>query len=209
MAAIEEASFDSEAVAEVAEVSAGPSPLEPLAGRELRGNLPARAALNTEQASGVDGYVNRVHKHGLPKQRIATRLRRLGVTVHSASAADSYDLIVNGDIRVTLRVAYPGLRHHRVTVGGRSYRYRYRTWHFNFHHHGRFSDRYTDFFVCIAVNPKGRDQVFVIPWEQVTGKTFSLHGGRRVYNGRYAPCRDGWERVLDSAKRNRPLRRVA
>lgn len=167
------------------------------------------AESNRNAAGSVYAPVNRVHKHDLPKQRVAARLRRLGAAVHAASAANSYDLTVNGDTRVTLRVAYPGLRRHHVTVGGRSYRYRYRTWHFNFHHHGRFAERYTDFFVCIAVNPEGRDQIFVIPWEKVSGKTFSLHGGRGSYNGRYAQFRDAWDGVLESAKRSGGLRRVA
>lgn len=176
---------------------------------EAQSNAGAIHRSNTGATGGVYVPVNRVHKHDLPKQRVAARLRRLGATVHAASAADPYDLIVNGDTRVTLRVAYPGLRRHRVTVGGRSYRYRYRTWHFNFHHHGRFSERYTDVFVCIAVNPDGRGQTFVIPWEKVSGKTFSLHGGRGTYNGRYAPFRDAWDSVLESAKRGGSLRRVA
>ena len=151
--------------------------------------------------------VNRLDKHDLPKGEVAARLREMGLDVSEASSASSYDLLVNDRVRVTLRVAYPGLRRHRVTVGGRSYRYRYETWHFNFHHHGRLDERYTDFFVCIAVDPKheGRDRVYVIPWEQVSGKTFSLHGGRGTYRGRYAPFADGWEAIGATAA----MRRVA
>lgn len=167
------------------------------------------AGPNTDATSGVEDSVNRVDKHDRPKQSIAARLRRLGATVHAAPAASSYDMLVDGETRVTLRVAYPGLRRHRVTVGGRSYRYRYRSWHFNFHHHGRFAERYTDVFICIAVNPEGRNETFVIPWEQVSGKTFSLHGGRGRYNGRYAEFRDGWERVRARGGAARSLRRVA
>jgi len=210
MAASEDVSFDTETPAESFGEAPGSGSTHLFPGCEAGGDSGvAPAASNTPHGSDVYKAVNRVHKHDLPKQRVAARLRRLGATVRAASAAHSYDLVINGETRVTLRVAYPGLRRHRVTVGGRSYRYRYRTWHFNFHHHGRFSERYTDFFVCIAVNPKGRDQVFVIPWEEVTGKTFSLHGGRGAYNGRYARFRDGWEQVLEAAKRTRSLRRVA
>jgi hypothetical protein len=211
MAVSEETSFDSASMAGTIEDDLGGWAAQLAASDREAGDYGGGEppASNRTTISDVYQSVNRVHKHDLPKQRVAARLRRLGGTVHTASAALSYDLVVGGETRVTLRVAYPGLRRHRVTVGGRSYRYRYRTWHFNFHHHGRFSERYTDFFVCIAVNPKGRDQVFVIPWEEVTGKTFSLHGGRGEYTGRYARFRDGWERVLEAAKRIRPLRRVA
>ncbi len=207
MAATDDASFDRETAVELS--GAAEDFCDSAAAEAPRAAADERPESNSEDGSRVDSSVNRVLKHELPKQRVAARLRRLGATVRAASAASSYDMVVNGDTRVTLRVAYPGLRHHRVTVAGRSYRYRYRTWHFNFHHHGRLADRYTDYFVCIAVNPKGRDEVFVIPWEQVTGKTFSLHGGRGRYNGRYAPFRDGWERVLDNSKGGRTLRHVA
>jgi hypothetical protein len=135
----------------------------------------------------------------------------MGLNVKSVSSALGYDLLVNDEVRVTLRVAFPSLRRHRVTVAGRSYQYRYRTWHFNFHHHGKLSSRYTDVFVCLAVNPRqaSKDETFVIPWEKVTGKTFSLHGGRGRYSGRYAPYRDRWQSISALAKRVSPLRRVA
>jgi len=134
----------------------------------------------------------------------------MGLSVQPVSSATGYDLLVNGDTRVTLRVAFPGLRRHRVTVGGRRYQYRYRTWHFNFHHHGRLKERYTDFFVCLGVTPgeRTKQEIFVIPWEQVTGKTFSLHGGRSPYKGRYAGCRDAWEPIAHAA-RGDGLRSVA
>ena len=154
--------------------------------------------------------MNRTDKHELPKRRVAERLRRLGLNVQTVSSALGYDLLVNDEIRVTLRVAFPSMRRHRVTVSGKSYQYRYRTWHFNFHQHGRLGTRYTDFFVCIAVNPRqSGEDVFVIPWEQVTGKTFSLHGGRGPYSGRYAPRRHDWNAIASAAKRTRVLRHVA
>ena len=147
----------------------------------------------------------------LPKSRVAARLRRMGLTVRSAPSISGYDLVVNGELRVTLRVAFPGLRRHRVTVAGRSYQYRYRTWHFNFHHHGKLKNRYTDVFICIAVNPRhpSREHTFIIPWEKVTGKTFSLHGGRGRYAGRYAQFCNRWELIGTLAKRHAVLRRVA
>lgn len=152
--------------------------------------------------------MNRLDKHDLPKRRVAGRLRRMGLNVKTAPSTAGYDLLVNDEVRVTLRVAFPGLRRHRVTVAGRTYQYRYRTWHFNFHHHGKLKERYTDFFVCLGMHPdqRGKFDTFVIPWEKVTGKTFSLHGGRGEYGGRYAQFRDAWHLLRTSADR---LRRVA
>jgi hypothetical protein len=154
--------------------------------------------------------MNRLDKHDLPKRRIAARLRRMGLTVKNVSSVNGFDLLINDSQRVTLRVAFPGLRRHRVTVAGRTYEYRYRTWHFNFHHHGRLKERYTDFFICLGVNPalRGKYDTFVIPWEKVTGKTFSLHGGRGLYGGRYAAYRDAWN-LLSAPTRQSALRRVA
>jgi len=161
--------------------------------------------------AGVKRTMNRLDKHDLPKRRVAARLRRMGLTVRTVSSANGYDLLVGHDQRVTLRVAFPGLRRHRVTVAGRTYHYRYRTWHFNFHHHGKLKERYTDFFICLGVNPgqRGKWDIFVIPWDKVSGKTFSLHGGRGPYGGRYAPFRDAWHLVAAHSHRTSPLRRVA
>ena len=165
-----------------------------------------RANIDVEQSM----VGNRIDKHQRPKGEVAEQLRSMGLDVLEETGAGSFDLLVNNRTRVTLRVAYPGLRRHRVTVGGRSYRYRYETWHFNFHHHGRLDERYTDFFVCIAIDPKNaaKKQVFVIPWESVTGKTFSLHSGRGVYRGRYAPFLDAWEGIASEARAS-AMRRVA
>jgi hypothetical protein len=155
--------------------------------------------------------MNRLDKHDLPKRRIAARLRRMGLAVRMVSSVSGYDLLVNEDVRVTLRVAFPGLRRHRVTVAGRTYQYRYRTWHFNFHHHGRMKERYTDVFICLGVHPgqPNKCDTFVIPWDKVTGKTFSLHGGRGPYGGRYASYRDAWHLLTAHSHRTSPLRRVA
>ena len=150
-------------------------------------------------------FVNRIVKHELPKRRVAARLRRAGLIVRSVPSTYGYDLLINEHTRVTLRVAFPSSRKHRVTVAGRTYHYRYRTWHFNFHHHGQLDERYTDYFVCIAVNPRqpSREETFVIPWEHVTGKTFSLHGGRGRYAGQYAAFRDRWNLINQGSRRTR------
>jgi len=172
--------------------------------------LEAMGPSNKTTREAVKRTMNRLDKHDMPKRRVAARLRRMGLNVRTMPSTSGYDLLLNDDVRVTLRVAFPGLRRHRVTVAGRSYQYRYRTWHFNFHHHGKLKDRYTDFFVCLGMNPdqRGKFDTFVIPWEKVTGKTFSLHGGRGEYGGRYAQFRDAWH--LLTAPAHRPsLRRVA
>jgi hypothetical protein len=159
----------------------------------------------------VESDVNRVDKHDLPKKRVANRLRRMGLSVRTVPSTLGYDLLVNGTIRVSLRVAFPGMRKHRVSAGGRTYRYRYLTWHFNFHRHGRLDERYTDFFVCVAVVPGRRapEDVFVIPWEALSGKTFSLHGGRRQYAGRYVEYRNQWPALAESCQGPAGLRDVA
>ena len=134
---------------------------------------------------------------------MATRLRRLGLAVRAGSPTLGYDLLVDGHLRVSLRVAFPSKRRHQVTVAGRSYAYQYHSWHFNFHHHGEMRERYADFVVCIAVptHRTGRAQIFVIPWEHLAGKTFSLHAGRRPYAGQYARFRDAWQVVTEAVRR--------
>jgi hypothetical protein len=156
--------------------------------------------------------MNRVRKHLLPKRRIADRLTRAGFRVVAVSPAQGYDLLVNERVRVALRVAFPRKRRHSVTVRGRKYLYRYRSWHFNFHHHGRLDNRYADVFVCLAMKPKqpGRDTAYVIPWEDVSGKTFSLHAGRRRYAGQYAPHREHWRAITEAVGETKSrLRKVA
>ncbi len=162
---------------------------------------------NTEDPPLVVGHmpVNRIDKHDRHKSVVATEIRGQGLDVVQAEGAGSFDLLVDDSVRVALRVAYPGMRRHRVTVGGRTYRYKYETWHFNFHHHGRLDERYTDFFACIAKDPvsANKDRTFVIPWASVSGKTFSLHGGRGTYRGRYAPFLGAWEAIHLASGANR------
>jgi hypothetical protein len=156
--------------------------------------------------------MNRVKKHLLPKRRTAERLRRAGFQVQLLPTSAPYDLLLNERVRVALRVAFPRIRNHHVTVRDRHYTYRYRSWHFNFHHHGKLGKRYTDVFVCIAMEPRNpsREEVFVIPWEAVSGKTFSLHAGQRRYAGQYAKYLNRW-RVITQVVAEAParLRKVA
>ena len=104
----------------------------------------------------------------------------MGLEVKSQLPGSGFDFLVNGRLRVALEVALPHRTTHRVVSRGRRYTYRYRTWHFNFHRHGRLDRRYADFVVCVAHNSRRKrpDDCFVIPWEAISGKTFALHDSR-------------------------------
>lgn len=151
--------------------------------------------------------MDRVQKHLMPKRRVAERLRRMGFRVRTVSPTKGYDLLVNERARVALRVAFPRLRRHHVTVRDRRYTYRYRSWHFNFHHHGKFGKRYADLFVCLAMEPRHptREEAFIIPWESISGKTFSLHAARRRYAGQYAQFLNRW-RLIENTVAETPVR---
>jgi hypothetical protein len=136
--------------------------------------------------------MNRQHKHQVERAAVASRLRRMGFDVQEVPRNGKYDLLVDGQIRVALRVAFPGRYAHTVTVNGRRYAYDYKSWNFNFHRHGRWDRRYCDIFVCIAKQRRAEDEVFVIPASAVTGPTFSLHGAAKPYRGRYASFRNRW-----------------
>ena len=151
--------------------------------------------------------MNRIRKHQLPKRRVAERLRRMGFRVRSVSPTKGYDLLINERARVAMRVAFPRMRRHHVTVRNRRYTYRYRSWHFNFHHHGKFGRRYADAFICMAMEPRhpSREEVFIIPWEAISGKTFSLHASRQRYAGQYAKFMNRWRLIADTVAEN-PVR---
>ena len=143
--------------------------------------------------------MNRQSKHYKARATVATKLGGMGLGVTDVPRAKGYDLLVNGEIRVALRVAFPGRYAHTVTVGGKRYTYNYKSWSFNFHRHGRWDRKYCDVFVCIAKRRSGIDEVFVIPASVVSGPTFSLHGaGTRPYRGRYAQFRDRWAVFTES-----------
>ena len=169
------------------------------------------AASNIATAKNVYADMNRIKKHLLPKRRIAERLRRAGFRVQAVAATHGYDLLINDRARVALRVAFPRVRRHHVTVRGRHYTYNYRSWHFNFHHHGKFGKRYADVFVCMAMEPRhpSREEVFIIPWEAVSGKTFSLHAARERYKGQYAQYVNRWSAIEHALETPSRLRKVA
>jgi len=147
---------------------------------------------------GTQRTINRVAIHEVPKNEVLAHIVSLGHTVRPALPLDRYDFVVNGHLRVALRVAYPSSSRRRVNVGGREYNYIYRAWNFNFHHRGKVGDQYSDFFVCVPLVP-GRQldlsQAFVIPWSAITGKTFYLPDSRRTYAGKFAVFRNAWHRL--------------
>jgi hypothetical protein len=136
--------------------------------------------------------MNRQVKHQAARAAVASRLRRMGLGVEEAPRNGKYDLLVNRQLRVALRVAFPGRYAHTVKVNGRRYAYDYRSWNFNFHRHGRWEERYCDVFVCVAKQRRSADETFIIPASVITGPTFSLHGAGKAYRGRYAPYRNRW-----------------
>jgi hypothetical protein len=143
--------------------------------------------------------MNRQSKHHKARAAVAAKLGAMGLGVEDVPRTKGYDLLVNGEIRVALRVAFPGRYAHTVTVGGKRYTYNYKSWSFNFHRHGRWDRKYCDVFVCIAKRRSGSDEVFIIPANAVSGPTFSLHGaGTKPYRGRYAPFRDRWNVFTES-----------
>jgi hypothetical protein len=143
--------------------------------------------------------MNRQSKHQMARAAVAAQLRGMDLTVKDVPRTKGYDLLVNDEIRVALRVAFPGRYAHTVTVGGKKYAYNYRSWSFNFHRHGRWDRQYCDVFICIAKRRGANDEVFIIPASAVTGPTFSLHGaGSRPYRGRYARYRDRWSIFAES-----------
>jgi len=142
--------------------------------------------------------MNRVEIHDVPKQEVVTHLTSLGHRVENAPPQARYDFLVNGGIRLALRVAYPSSSRRRVHVGGRHYNYVYRAWNFNFHHRGKVGERYSDFFACVPLVPGQKldlAQSFVIPWEAISGKTFYLPDSRRSYAGKFATYRNAWDHI--------------
>ncbi len=143
--------------------------------------------------------MNRQAKHLEARAAVAEQLRRTGLRVEVAGRDSRYDLLVEGRVRVALRVAYPGRYTHRVTASGKQYAYDYETWNFNFHRHGRWDRGCCDVFVCLARQRNGGDEAFIIPSSQVSGPTFSLHGASQGYRGRYAAFRNRWSVIAEAA----------
>ena len=65
--------------------------------------------------------MNRQSKHHKARAAVAAKLGGMGLGVEDVPRTKGYDLLVNGEIRVALRVAFPGRYAHTVTVGGKRY----------------------------------------------------------------------------------------
>jgi len=142
--------------------------------------------------------------HDLPKKEIARQLRSMGLTVEEAGTTERHDFLLEGRFRVAVRVAFPSSSRRKVKLAKRSYSYVYRAWNFNFHHRGVISERYTDFFVCVALGtgkPLLMEESFVLPWEALTGKTFYLPESRRPYRGKFKIFRGAWNLIADTVQR--------
>lgn len=151
------------------------------------------------RARGREAHMkNRVEVHHVPRDEVRAHLAGLGHRVDSAPVQARFDFLVDGQIRLAMRVAYPSSSRRRVNVGGRLYKYVYRAWNFNFHHRGKVGDRYADYFACVPLVPgEGLDlaHAFVIPWEAISGKTFYLPDSRRSYAGKFATYRNAWGNI--------------
>ncbi|RMD85138.1 MAG: hypothetical protein D6815_02560 [Candidatus Dadabacteria bacterium] len=139
-------------------------------------------------------------------------LRAMGLRAKRAvDHRDGYDFLVEDRVRVAVRYAKPSSEREQTyrRRSGEISRYVYKRWTFNFHRHGRMSERYCDFFVCFLAAPgsgteaPGDVSVFVIPWEAITGLTFCSsmrEGSPRPYRGKYAIYRDAWNLIYRAAR---------
>jgi len=140
--------------------------------------------------------MNRVEIHEVPKAAVAAHLADLGLQFVGAPPQSRLDFLIQGRVRLALRVAFPSPSKRRVHVGGRQYNYVYHAWNFNFHHRGKVGDQYADFFACVPLESAGGldlAKAFVIPWGAISGKTFYLPDSRRPYAGKFATYRNAWD----------------
>jgi len=140
--------------------------------------------------------------HDIPKVRVRAKLRTLGLTVEAANPLARFDFLVNGNLRIALRTAFPSSYKREVRLRDRVYRYVYRAWNFNFHHRGKIDEQYCDFFVCMPLDDRRVDvsRAYVLPWEARTGKTFYLPDSQREYSGKYAAYLNAWAQIAERAK---------
>ena len=128
----------------------------------------------------------------------------MGLAVEEAGTSERYDFLVDGRIRIATRVAFPSSSRRRVKLARRAYSYVYRAWNFNFHHRGVIAERYTDFFICVALGTGKSlqlEEAFVLPWDALSGKTFYLPESRRAYRGKFKVFRGAWNLIPALAER--------
>jgi hypothetical protein len=119
--------------------------------------------------------------------------------------------MVERALRVACRYAMPTSDRQQIYTkrNGEVSTYSYKRWTFNFHRHGRIVERYCDFFVCFLVGPEAASggssevNVFVIPWDAITGLTFCSsvrEGSARGYRGKYSIYKDAWHLIEKAAR---------
>ena len=149
--------------------------------------------------------------HAKAAEICETALKAMGMQVERGiDYRDGYDFLVEGRVRLAVRYAFPTTERTQTykKKNGDLSKYVYKRWTFNFHRHGKISERYCDFIVCFLASPeaaKGRGSdvsVFTIPWEAITGLTFCSscrEGGHRPYRGKYAKYQDRWDLIAKAA----------
>ena len=147
--------------------------------------------------------MNRQVKHQTARTAVASRLRRMGISVEEAPRNGKFDLLLNGELRVALRVAFPGRYAHTVKVNGRRYAYDYQSWNFNFHRHGRWERKYCDVFVCVAKHRRTADETFIIPAERDHRSDVQLARRRQGLPRSLRRVSQPLEYLRDAARRHR------
>ncbi len=150
--------------------------------------------------------------HAKATELCEAALRALGLDVERGlDYRDGYDFLINGNLRIAVRYAFPTTERQQTYKkrNGEISRYLYKRWTFNFHRHGRISERYCDFFVCFLGTPSSNgsgNTAFTIPWEAITGLTFCSscrEGSTRPYRGKYAVYQDRWDLIVEAAQAGR------
>lgn len=134
--------------------------------------------------------------HADTVKRVASMLRRRGVSVsHVAHAQRELGDLRTADHFIAVRGAAQHDTKRQVTHGKRTYHYRYLARHWNFHEHGRWTQR-PDFWILVELD--GR-HVYVIPNQAVEGvrKTAHQHNARRHRGSWLDQYRDALVQLLN------------
>ncbi len=148
--------------------------------------------------------------HAKAAEICGTTLKAMGMAVERGlDYRDGYDFLVEDRVRLAVRYAFPTTERTQTykKKNGEVSRYVYKRWTFNFHRHGKITERYCDFIVCFLASTdavKGRASdvsVFTIPWEAITGLTFCSscrEGSHRPYRGKYSVFQDRWDLIAEA-----------
>lgn len=143
---------------------------------------------------------NRHRKHQACVKTVADKLQSLGlqVEVQPQPWNNGFDLLVNGRVKVAIRVAYPHLMHRVTRSRGKEYEYYYPVYVFNFHTHGEYNTM-SDYFICLGMVGTSVQHTFIIPRHRLTGKTFCLQAmAQRKYRGKYLPFQENWQTLTQT-----------